>query len=314
MGFTISKNQGSGRTVITVTPEEKNTTDKDIVQVLTVEAVDGSTKEVKLIHKKGEDEWEYDFRVSPTELYFEPTGESKEVTIISTKQRVITTKQRVINGKKVGDPVNVNYTRENSGDVSGSGTTLIMSLNDNMYNERVGQVMFTQDESGKTIMVSCKQGKKETSGDIGIIKLWSGSGVPENYVLCNGGQVSISEYPELYKAIGEKYNTSSTRAGYISVPDLSGRFVVGLDSGDPDYSRIGNTGGEKKHQLTVEEMPSHTHSYNKIRIETHKWGDNANDRPHPFYDSGAQTGSAGGNQPHENRPPYYVLAYVMKVR
>ena len=28
MGFTISKNQGSGRTVITVTPEEKNTTDK----------------------------------------------------------------------------------------------------------------------------------------------------------------------------------------------------------------------------------------------------------------------------------------------
>lgn len=73
MGFTISKNQGSGRTVITVTPEEKNATDKDIVQILTVEAVEGSTKEVKLIHKK------------------------------------------------VGDPVNVNYTRENSGDVSGSG-------------------------------------------------------------------------------------------------------------------------------------------------------------------------------------------------
>ena len=77
MGFTISKNQGSGRTVITVTPEEKNSTDKDIVQILTVEAVDGSTKEVKLIHKKGEGNYEYDFRVSPTELYFEPTGESK---------------------------------------------------------------------------------------------------------------------------------------------------------------------------------------------------------------------------------------------
>lgn len=86
MGFTISKNQGSGRTVITVTPEEKNATDKNIVQILTVEAVDGSTKEVKLIHKKGEVNYEYTFRVSPTELYFEPTGESKEVTIVSTKQ------------------------------------------------------------------------------------------------------------------------------------------------------------------------------------------------------------------------------------
>ena len=107
MGFIISKNQGSGRTVITVTPEEKNATDKDIVQILTVEAVDGSTKEVKLIHKKGEGNYDT-FRVSPTELYFEPTGESKEVTIVSTKQMVI-------NGKKVGDPVNVNYTRPDSG-------------------------------------------------------------------------------------------------------------------------------------------------------------------------------------------------------
>lgn len=66
----------------------------------------------------------------------------------------------VINGKKVGDPVNVNYTRENSGDVSGSGTTLIMSLNDNTHNDKLGQVIFIQDESGKTVVVTCRQGKK----------------------------------------------------------------------------------------------------------------------------------------------------------
>lgn len=68
----------------------------------------------------------------------------------------------VINGKKVGDPVNVNYTRENSGDVSGSGTTLIMSLNDNTHNDKFGQVIFIQDESGKTVVVTCRQGKKRT--------------------------------------------------------------------------------------------------------------------------------------------------------
>lgn len=70
----------------------------------------------------------------------------------------------VINGKKVGDPVNVNYTRENSGDVSGSGTTLIMSLNDNIHNGKLGQVIFIQDESGKTVVVTCRQGKKRTEG------------------------------------------------------------------------------------------------------------------------------------------------------
>lgn len=95
----------------------------------------------------------------------------------------------------------------------------------------------------------------------------------------------------------------------ISKNQGSGRTVITVtpeekNSTDKDIVQI----------LTVEEMPSHTHSYNKIRIETHKWGDNANNRPHPFYDSGAQTGPTGGNQPHENRPPYYVLAYVMKVR
>ena len=310
MGFTISKNQGSGRTVITVTPEEKNATDKDIVQILTVEAVDGSTKEVKLIHKKGEGNYEYTFRVSPTELYFEPTGESKEVTIVSTKQMVI-------NGKKVGDPVNVNYTRENSGDVSGSGTTLIMSLNDNTYNDKLGQVIFIQDESGKTVVVTCRQGKKEnTGGDIGLIQLWSGSGVPEGYVLCDGSQVSIAEYPELYKAIGDKYNTASTKAGYISVPDLRGRFVVGYDPSNPDYNTIGNMGGEALVTLTLDQIPPHSH---KIRFKEEKWGDNADKRPFPNHtspDSGytANTQVTGGGSPHENRPPYYVLAYVMKIR
>ena len=307
MGFTISKNQGSGRTVITVTPEEKNATDKDIVQILTVEAVDGSTKEVKLIHKKGEVNYEYTFRVSPTELYFEPTGESKEVTIVSTKQMVI-------NGKKVGDPVNVNYTRENSGDVSGSGTTLIMSLNDNTHNDKLGQVIFIQDESGKTVFVTCRQGKKE-NGDIGLIQLWSGSGVPEGYVLCDGSQVSIAEYPELYKAIGDKYNTASTKAGYISVPDLRGRFVVGYDPSNQDYNTIGNMGGEALVTLTLDQIPPHSH---KITFKEEKWGDNANNRPFPNHtrpDSGysADTQVTGGGSPHENRPPYFVLAYIIKL-
>ena len=62
-----------------------------------------------------------------------------------------------------------------------------------------------------------------------------------SYVLCDGSQVSIAEYPELYKAIGDKYNTASTKAGYISVADLRGRFVVGYDPRNYEYERIGNT-------------------------------------------------------------------------
>ena len=74
-----------------------------------------------------------------------------------------------------------------------------MSLNDNTHTDKLGQVIFIQDESGKTVVVTCRQGKKDNTagGDIGLIQLWSGSGVPEGYVLCDGSQVSIAEYPEL---------------------------------------------------------------------------------------------------------------------
>ena len=179
-------------------------------------------------------------------------------------------------------------------------------------------VIFIQDESGKTVVVTCRQGKKENTagGDIGLIQLWSGSGVPEGYVLCDGSQVSIAEYPELYKAIGDKYNTASTKAGYISVPDLRGRFVVGYDPRNYEYERIGNTGGQALVTLTLDQIPPHNH---KITFKEEKWGDNANNRPFPNHtrpDSGytADTQVTGGGSPHENRPPYYVLAYVMKIR
>ena len=51
-----------------------------------------------------------------------------------------------------------------------------------------------------------------------------------------------------------------TVEGYGVVPDLRSRFIVGYDERTDnqtiDYSEIGTTGGEAKHVLTIEEMPS----------------------------------------------------------
>ena len=75
-------------------------------------------------------------------------------------------------------------------------------------------------------------------------------------------------------------------------------------------------GGEALVTLTLDQIPPHSH---KITFKEEKWGDNANNRPFPNHtrpDSGytADTQVTGGGSPHENRPPYYVLAYVMKIR
>lgn len=107
--------------------------------------------------------------------------------------------------------------------------------------------------------------------------------------------------------------------GKNGTPDLRDRFLVGAG-----YSyTLGNMGGENFHQLTVAEMPSHQHDSG--------FGEHRNTRGIPFgisdylagsrlgsgksdYDNvGFLTSSTGGNQPHENRPPYYALYYIMKL-
>ncbi len=160
---------------------------------------------------------------------------------------------------------------------------------------------------------------------LGVIKMWAGASVPENYHMCDGTELRITEYPELYAAIGDTFNDAkswddrnvATQSGHFRLPDLQGRFVVGYNSKDYNNKNekeydIGFTGGEKTHTLTVAEMPEHSHTYQKsVDASTHT-GNKDNSKFAEYRT--ADTGTAGKGWPHENRPPYYVLAYIMRVR
>ena len=131
---------------------------------------------------------------------------------------------------------------------------------------------------------------------VGGIIMWSGSPnqVPDGWALCNG----------------------QTANGHVT-PNLSGKFIVGYSSSDSDYNPVGKTGGEKKHTLTVAEMPSHTHDMKfKSYDLAAAWKDQRS-----FYsvnqgeeNQGKTTQSTGGGQAHENRPPYYALCFIMRVK
>ncbi len=93
--------------------------------------------------------------------------------------------------------------------------------------------------------------------------------------------------------------------GSNGTPDLRDRFVVGAGSG---YA-VGATGGEAAVTLTVAQMPTHSHTYSMVSGE----GGSIKMEGSNFGSYTRNTGPAGEGKAHENRPPYYALAYIMRL-
>ena len=100
-----------------------------------------------------------------------------------------------------------------------------------------------------------------------------------------------------------------------------GRCLVGVDvapDDDPDYEvdqdfqSPGQTGGEKEHQLTIEEMPEHSHDsgVHSGRYESLS-GAGANWNTGREWKSPYSTGEIGSDEPHNNLQPYYCV-YIWK--
>ena len=88
---------------------------------------------------------------------------------------------------------------------------------------------------------------------------------------------------------------------------IEGKFLL---SSSNSYA-TGTTGGEETHTLTIEEMPSHSHVVNFDQIWG--WGGTrslATTSGGPYAGNGFVK-DAGGNQPHNNMPPYLAV-YVWK--
>lgn len=155
---------------------------------------------------------------------------------------------------------------------------------------------------------------------IGAISPYAGSIAPTNWLICDGSAISRTTYADLFDAIGTTYGAGDGSTTF-NLPNLKGRVAVGKDSSQTEFDTLGETGGEKTHTLTINEMPSHKH-------EDINW---AADDYHTSIDSGSgngifiensagcsyeagkyRTGYTGGGQAHNILQPYITLNFIIK--
>jgi microcystin-dependent protein len=138
---------------------------------------------------------------------------------------------------------------------------------------------------------------------VGLVLPYGGDVAPDGYLMCDGSDYAIVDYPELYAVIGFAFGGAVDR---FNVPDLGTRSVVGSGGGFPYAS----SGGEIDHTLTTGEIPSHSHTIpltaTTLAVEP---GEVTVLTPIPILTQ--NTGDTGGDGSHNNMPPFLALSYVI---
>jgi len=153
---------------------------------------------------------------------------------------------------------------------------------------------------------------------VGSVMPYFGNSEPEGWLFCDGRSLTDASLTD------SKYNALKshlTNGGAASFPDLRGRFPLGRS----DKYTLGSIGGEESHQLSTAELPSHSHPYMDVFFSEHKnnivapqievpknMGSGDTDWDNIGHQLSRNTDQTGGNQPHNNMPPYMTLNYIIK--
>lgn len=94
--------------------------------------------------------------------------------------------------------------------------------------------------------------------------------------------------------------------GNNGTDNLAGRVGVGYGLG---WSVLGQIGGEQNHTLTIDEIPSHTHTIAKATNDT----DGTTLSPGNGSSGTVTSNATGGGNAHNNMQPYIINLYIMKL-
>ncbi len=154
------------------------------------------------------------------------------------------------------------------------------------------------------------------------IKVTSFGFAPRGWALCNGQLLPINQNQALFSLLGTQYGGDG-RVNF-ALPNLQGRVPMHFSGPHP----IGAPGGEEAHTLTAGEMPTHVHALRasgKVAASSSpnggmlaavaRGGTPAYAAPGNLVAlNPAAITRSGGGQPHENRPPYLTVNFIIALQ
>jgi microcystin-dependent protein len=168
------------------------------------------------------------------------------------------------------------------------------------------------------------------------IRIFTGGFAPKGWATCDGQLMPISQNTALFSLLGTTYGGDGKST--FALPNLRGSAPMQQGQGPGLSLRdLGEIGGEQTVTLLQTEMPAHSHgtqadssglSTNASASPTSTvWGKTTAPRRGValslYAASGAQTnvqmnpsalGSTGGNQPHNNMPPFLTLTFIIALQ
>jgi microcystin-dependent protein len=161
---------------------------------------------------------------------------------------------------------------------------------------------------------------------IGEIRAVGFNFAPRGWALCNGQLLPIIQNTALFSLIGTFYGGDGRTT--FALPDLQGRFPAGAGavSGLTPY-QLGESDGATTVTLTPATMAPHTHIAEAAQAPgtVNAPGGAVWATPHfgraldQVYSTGGPVAqmspsalaASGGNQPHNNLPPYLVVSFII---
>ncbi len=159
---------------------------------------------------------------------------------------------------------------------------------------------------------------------IGQIQAFGFNFAPRNWAKCDGQLLPISQNQALFSLLGTIYGGDGRTT--LALPDLRGRAPIHQGNGPGLSSRtIGQKGGAETHTLTAAQMPNHFHGV-QVTSEVGDQTSPTNAKPATANDGESNysasnentvansTTNTGGNQSHNNMPPYLVINFCIALQ